>query len=202
MRSWFLVSCSSVITCKADEVVSLGKRFLSVWSGEAPFSFRRGPVKRRPVSGVILLLTRVVLRCWGFRHVFVRRDMCVASHVWAIVGPLCLVFWFYVCYWTLSFNNITRWKKKDIRIKSYYIIIYHSLWKNILIKNGWLITSPTGVSPPCEAVKDVHFLTFHKSFSQVNTMSTFHSQKLLKIIVFSFISKGYANLSSFFFISI
>ncbi|KAF3486790.1 hypothetical protein F2Q69_00054725 [Brassica cretica] len=38
---------------KGDEVVSLGKRLLPARSGEAPFSFRRGPVKRRSVSGVI-----------------------------------------------------------------------------------------------------------------------------------------------------
>ncbi|KAF3501962.1 hypothetical protein F2Q69_00045815 [Brassica cretica] len=55
---------------KSDEVVSLGKQLLPARSGEAPFSFRRSPVKRRSVSGVFLfggggegIVTLVVPRC-------------------------------------------------------------------------------------------------------------------------------------------
>ena len=78
-------------TSKGDEVVSLGKRLLPTRSGEAPFSFRRGPVKRRPVSGVILLGGFGVGSSDACHASLLRfRHMCVASHVlvWAFFGAV------------------------------------------------------------------------------------------------------------------
>ena len=117
MRSRLLVWRSPVIRSKGDEVVSLGKRLLPAWSGEAPFSFRRGPVKRRSVSGVIPFGGIGVGSCdachaslWGFDMFVFRRDKAVANHrllfgpffdsfeVWTSVGPLSLVsfVWMFV----------------------------------------------------------------------------------------------------------
>ncbi|KAF3487178.1 hypothetical protein F2Q69_00056930 [Brassica cretica] len=68
----------------SEEVVSLGKRLLPARSGEAPFSSRRSPVKRRPVSGVFSLevvVTCVRLRCRGFDTSRIRGRIEAVSRV-------------------------------------------------------------------------------------------------------------------------